>query len=164
VVVGCPGWPNSRLEVPSTSPASGSRRRGDSQRRVRARRSIRARFEEISPHYIYAGGQAFSVVHLPVWIAQREDVGSICVRRTAFHVKHVKSSTWELETPRYVVGRGYAPGPKLLLAILPSIEMNCNAWEYSRRGNLLPPLGRSFELADLISAYFLLVLASKYCT
>jgi hypothetical protein len=104
------------------------------------------------------------VVHLPVWIAQREDVGSICVRRTAFHVKHVKSSTWELETPRYVVGRGYAPGPKLLLAILPSIEMNCNAWEYSRRGNLLPPLGRSFELADLISAYFLLVLASKYCT
>lgn len=31
VVVACPGWPNPRLKVPSSSPASGSRRSGDWQ-------------------------------------------------------------------------------------------------------------------------------------
>lgn len=58
MVVACPGWPNSRLEVPSSSPASGSRGSGDSQRRVQARPSIRARLEEVSSHYIYVGQEA----------------------------------------------------------------------------------------------------------
>jgi hypothetical protein len=81
VVVACPGWPTSRLKVPSSSPASGPRRSGGANRRIQTRISIRARLEihilEESPphpHYIYRGQGA--MVHLPIRITEREDVRS----------------------------------------------------------------------------------------
>jgi len=109
------------------------------------------------------GTQAFSVVHLPVWITQREDVRSICVRRAAFRVKHVKSSASVLESLLHVVGHGCALGPKLVLATPPggaSIEMRCVGILASRFAGLLA----AAATGSFYQCVFLPFLASKYCT
>lgn len=115
-------------------------------------------FEEISPITFTVGwGPGVFSGALPVWITQREDVRSICVRRGGFRAKYVKSSASVLETLLYVVGHGYAPGPKLILVTPPSIK--CVGIFASGE----PGAVTKFKLVVLISAYFSLVLASTYC-
>jgi len=82
VVVACPGWPNPRLKVPSSSPASGSRRSGDWQtdmfrRGYPVEMHIQKSHQSPTRHiYRGPGPGARSVVYLPIGITGREDVRS----------------------------------------------------------------------------------------
>ena len=79
VVVAFPGWPNSRLKVPSSSPASGSRRSGGWQINM-----FRRGYPSVDGwRCIFLknrgqGARTLPVVYqyLPIWITEREDVRS----------------------------------------------------------------------------------------
>jgi hypothetical protein len=87
VVVAYPGWPNPRLKVPPSSPASGSRRSGDWRINVGRGQALFSRV----PSYLDHGARGCTV--------------KLIVRRVTF-VSSVSSRRYWMESLVYVVGHG----------------------------------------------------------
>src|SRR5258708_30000404 len=144
VVVACPGWPNSRLEVPSSSPAFGSRRSGDSQRYTGEAIDPCTAWRNIT--FIVGRGQGvFSGVPSCLDHVARGCTINLCKATQARQVQCVRIGS--------VVGHGYALGPKQILVdaakwSFVNQQLKCNAWEHLRRGTSRRVVGRGCDYSN----------------
>ncbi len=119
VVVACPGWPNSRLEVPSSSPAFGSRRSGDSQRYT---------------------GEAIDLDHVA-----RGCTINLCKATQARQVQCVRIGS--VVGHGYALGPKQILVDAAKWSFV-NQQLKCNAWEHLRRGTSRRVVGRGCDYSN----------------